>query len=308
MNASVCIDTATENDEAVLVDADTIDEREAGLSRMGIACTGPQVTENKNYTANDAGRARRFVDRHAENIRYVPEREVWLIWQDGRWTPDRTGGMERLAIELSQEMLTDLAKISGTDAGVNETRKAAMREALSCGDRKNIANMLRLAAIDLRVILEESRLDSDPWIVGARNAVIDLRTGTIRKYTKSDTRTLDVDANDGATCPRWEQFIDEIFPDRDVARFVQKAAGYSLTGITREQCFFFLQGAGANGKSTFLETLEAVLGRYAERAGKGLIAANLRGDYPLREAAAINGARLYWQARQMNQTGSTKAL
>ena len=202
--------------------------------------------------------------------------------------------MERLAIELSQEMFTDAAKISGTDAGAHEARKAAVREALSCGDRNNIGDMLRLAAIDLRVILEESKLDSDPWIVGARNAVIDLRTGTIRKYTKSDyiTRTLDVDADEGAICPRWEQFINEIFPDPDVARFVWKAAGYSLTGLIREQCLFFLHGTGANGKSTFLETLEAVLGRYAERAGKGLIAANQRGDYPLREAAAINGARL----------------
>jgi putative DNA primase/helicase len=95
-----------------------------------------------------------------------------------------------------------------------------------------------------------------------------------------------------ATCPRWQRFIEEIFPDPEVARFVWKAAGYSLTGLIKEQCFFFLHGPGANGKSTFLETKEAIFGTCAERAGKGLIAASSRGDYPLREAAAIDGARL----------------
>jgi putative DNA primase/helicase len=139
-----------------------------------------------------------------------------------------------------------------------------------------------------------SALDSDPEIVGARNAVINLRTGEIRGYTRSDyiTRVLGVDADPKAACPRWQRFLKEILPGETVRRFVWKAAGYSLTGLTKEQRFFFLYGCGSNGKSTFLETLEAIFGGCAERAGKGLIAANKRGDYPLREAAAIIGSRL----------------
>jgi putative DNA primase/helicase len=244
--------------------------------------------------ANDAGRAQRFVDRYADNIRYVPEKGLWLIWQNGRWQPDLTGGIERLAIELSLEMLSDVATITGTDASANEARRAASKEALACGDRQNIRNMLSLAAVNLRVILSVTALDSDPWVVGARNAVIDLRTGKIRSYTRSDyiTRVLDVDADPEATCPRWQRFLEETLPRETNRKFLWKAAGYSLTGTTREQCFFFLHGCGANGKSTLLETLETLSGGCAERAGKGLIAANKRGDYPLREAAAIIGSRL----------------
>jgi putative DNA primase/helicase len=200
----------------------------------------------------------------------------------------------RLAIELSREMLTDVAAIAGTDANAEAARKAAGKEALACGDRQNILNMLSLAAVNPRVILSVTELDSDPWVVGARNAVIDLRTGIIRNYTRSDyiTRALDVDADPKATCPRWERFMKEILPGEAVRTFVWKAAGYSLTGVTGEQCFFFLHGSGENGKSTFLETTEGIFGGCAERAGKGLIAANRRGDYPLREAAAIIGSRL----------------
>ena len=255
---------------------------------------GAGMAQEASYPINDAGRAQRFVDRYSENIRFIPEKGLWLIWQNGRWEPDRTGGIERLAIELSREMHVDVAAIAGTDDNSIGARRAASKEALACGDRQNIRNMLSLAAVDLRVILSVSELDSDPWVIGAKNAVIDLRTGKIRSYTRSDyiTRVLGVDADPKATCPRWRRFLEEIFPEEAIRQFVWKAAGYSLTGLTREQCFFFLHGSGSNGKSTFLETMEGIFGGCAERAGKGLIAANKRGDYPLREAAAIIGSRL----------------
>ncbi len=54
-------------------------------------------------------------------------------------------------------------------------------------------------------------------------------------------------------------------PRRDLIKFVQRAVGYSLTGHTTEQVLFLLHGQGANGKSTFLETLRAVLGDYGKQ-------------------------------------------
>src|SRR5262249_44293846 len=51
--------------------------------------------------------------------------------------------------------------------------------------------------------------------------------------------------------------------DHELAAFLQRAAGYSLTGDTGEEKLFFAQGPAATGKSTFLEALKAVLGDYA---------------------------------------------
>ena len=42
-----------------------------------------------------------------------------------------------------------------------------------------------------------------------------------------------------------------------------RAIGYSLTGVTTEQCAFIGYGAGSNGKSTFYETVGDLLGNYA---------------------------------------------
>jgi putative DNA primase/helicase len=45
-----------------------------------------------------------------------------------------------------------------------------------------------------------------------------------------------------------------------VRDFVRRYIGYSLTGDTREQALAIVSGSGANGKSTLVETVRALLG------------------------------------------------
>ena len=172
-------------------------------------------------------------------------------------------------------------------------RLSAAGEALSFGDRKNISDFLALAKVDQRILLPVSQLDNDPWIVGAKNAVIELKNDTVREYSRHDyiTRTLGCEVDPQATCPRWKQFMEEVFPDSELRHYVHKAIGYTLSGDTREQCFLFCYGTGHNGKSKLLETIEHIFGELSSRAGKGIVSASYRGDYPLRELADIVGAR-----------------
>ena len=51
--------------------------------------------------------------------------------------------------------------------------------------------------------------------------------------------------------------------DDELIKFLQRAVGYSLTGYVSEQCLFILIGTGANGKSTFLNVLQSLMGDYA---------------------------------------------
>ena len=47
-------------------------------------------------------------------------------------------------------------------------------------------------------------------------------------------------------------YLKQIFNgDAELIAFVQRMAGYSLTGSTQEHALFFLYGTGANGKSVF---------------------------------------------------------
>jgi len=71
---------------------------------------------------------------------------------------------------------------------------------------------------------------------------------------------------------------------------MQKAVGYSLTGSTQEHCLFILYGTGANGKSTFLNTLSTMLGDYARQTPTETLLVK-RGDGISNDVARLHGAR-----------------
>ena len=63
----------------------------------------------------------------------------------------------------------------------------------------------------------------------------------------------------------WLAFLDTITAgNQALIAFLQRAIGYSLTGIIRDHVLFILYGVGANGKSTFLSVLGALLEDYAQ--------------------------------------------
>jgi len=94
------------------------------------------------------------------------------------------------------------------------------------------------------------------------------------------------------TPPRWLQFLNEVFDgDQDMIEFVQRAAGYALTGETREHKLFFLYGTGRNGKSVFLNVLFKLFGDYSRRAHVSTFL-NTSGDKHPTDLAGLQGARL----------------
>src|SRR5437667_6274282 len=78
--------------------------------------------------------------------------------------------------------------------------------------------------------------------------------------------------------------------DSDLIEFLQRAAGYSLTGDVSEQVLFLLHGPGANGKSTLLNLLLGLLGDYAKPAPPHLLLATPGERHPT-EVADLYGAR-----------------
>ena len=54
--------------------------------------------------------------------------------------------------------------------------------------------------------------------------------------------------------------------DNELAQFLQRAIGYSMTGDTREEKLFFVFGPTAGGKTTTIEAIKAALGDYAQTA------------------------------------------
>lgn len=141
-----------------------------------------------------------------------------------------------------------------------------------------------------------SDLDRKPYLFNCQNGTLDLRTGKLRPHHKSAmiTQLADVVFDPQAKAPRFERFVDEIFNgDGDLAAFVQKAFGYSLTGDTKEQVLFLLYGSGANGKSTLVELMRSLLGDYGKTAqADTLMQKAASGSEASPDIARLKGARL----------------
>lgn len=76
----------------------------------------------------------------------------------------------------------------------------------------------------------------------------------------------------------------------ELVAFLQRAAGYCLTGDTSEQCLFIAHGTGGNGKGVFLNTIKAIMGNYAQGAQVETFIDRKKGGIP-NDLAALAGAR-----------------
>ena len=63
--------------------------------------------------------------------------------------------------------------------------------------------------------------------------------------------------------------------DRSLIDYLQRVIGYILTGTTSEQCLFILIGDGANGKSTFVNVINKLLGDYSKAASSQTLVAKV---------------------------------
>jgi putative DNA primase/helicase len=121
---------------------------------------------------------------------------------------------------------------------------------------------------------------------------IDLRTGKQYAPRPEDYCTKTGPVAPGGDCPLWQAFLDRVTGgDSGLQTYLARVVGYWLTGHTHEHALFFLYGRGANGKSTFIETIQSVMGDYAVTAPVETFM-TAHGDRHPTELAALRGARL----------------
>ena len=101
-------------------------------------------------------------------------------------------------------------------------------------------------------------------------------------------------------CPTFERFVLEVFAgDSEMVAFIQRAVGWSLTGVVEERALFFLYGEqGKNGKSTLIETIMNLLGvcgetsfGYARKVTADTFMKSRNHDDNQRKAATLAGPR-----------------
>ena len=106
-------------------------------------------------------------------------------------------------------------------------------------------------------------LDQNPLLVGVKDGVYDVESGTTRKGKLEEyvTMSTSVAPDPTADCPTFRKFMKRIFRhDPELIGFMQRWFGYALTGLTTEQVIVFCYGGGQNGKTTLIELMGDIFG------------------------------------------------
>lgn len=245
----------------------------------------PAVVET--FRCTDVGNARRLVARHGADMRYVVEAKQFIVWRNGRWEWDDDGEAMRRAKDTARGIDDEVRAAS------DERRPALRAWATKSEGHDRLRSMIALAQSEHGVPIHVSELDRDPFLLGVLNGVVNLRSGGLRIPRREDliTKLAPVEYRPDATCPTFDCFLERILPSASVRAFVQRLAGYMLTGDISEQCFVTAYGTGANGKSTFVEAMHAMLGDYAMKTEMATLLHKDQ-DSVRNDLARLRGARL----------------
>lgn len=238
------------------------------------------------------------------NARHVATWGKWLFWDGTRWQiDDRMDHMTRARAFLRQraEELTDWAerKAAALDAEKegegDKLRRWAKDQARTMRSKNTVAAVESLARSNPASVARSDDFDENRLLLGTPGGTVDLRTGDLRQAARGDMitkMTACAPAPRGSRPERWLTFLHEIFDgDADLVAFMQRVAGYALTGLTTEHKLLFLYGTGRNGKSVFLNTLTHIWGDYARRAAAETFL-NTQGEKHATGLAGLQGARL----------------
>lgn len=239
---------------------------------------------------SDQWLAEEVIRQFGGRIRYVPERGCFLVWSDGRWKVDA----ELLAEDLINQALRNVADLlmrSGID---EKAQRSALKEARGICSAARAASVATILRSHRTIAVSVGTMDRDPMVLNTPGGIVTLEDG---KLTPPDpaalcTKATSVTPDYSGECPLWLKFLHEATRgDVELIGYLQRLAGYSLTGLTREQHITFIWGDGKNGKSVFLNVLEGTLGEYARRAAMDTFTAS-NSEKHSTDVAGLHGARL----------------
>ena len=200
--------------------------------------------------AHDEGNASCTYARIKDTIAYS-DALGWLYYRKDHWESELAEGVvEEAIVETLKER-----RRAAADADDEDILRATKPTA------PHVRNAQALLKRKISVPLEE--FDTSPDELNCQNGILNLKTGELSSlyYKKRFTYCIPVRYLPDASSAQWEDWLYYATGKvQEVVDFLQIAVGYSLTGHTREEIMFYIQGPARAGKGLFTETLITMLG------------------------------------------------
>jgi putative DNA primase/helicase len=242
----------------------------------------------------DTLNGKRFAALYRGALMFCYPRGKWLQFDGNRWVWCSDSEPLQAAKATASDILQHAAEAFQNDPQSADAKKALV-QAKDAFNLKRLQAMITCAASEPGMhVGEMGDLDSDPLLLGCKNGVIDLRTGDLLLPCPEQliTKTVEAKYDPDLLCPRWEKFLYEVtLGDHETIAYLQKMAGYFLTGEVSEEVLHFFHGYGRNGKSVFANVLTRLLGDYVLTAPAEMLMRRDRGA-TTNDVARLVGIRL----------------
>lgn len=248
-----------------------------------------------------------------DHLRYAPQAKRWYYFEPATRQWDRLGPeasiCTRIRDEIFNSLLTEEIK-AARDAGDEAREKAAAKFQLRCldGESAMLDKLLKNLTRTRELYVDENDMDAMEEFIAVENGLVNLKTRDLVPNAPDAlmVKYCNVRYDPSADCPTWRKCVSTWFGGEEVAWYMQKVLGKMLAGRPDEEAFYLLIGDGANGKSSFLETISEVMGGYSKALSdetvigrKGTPASGHRADI-----VRLQGARFVY----CSETGSGESF
>lgn len=248
-----------------------------------------------------------------DHLRYAPQAKRWYYFEPATRQWDRLGPeasiCTRIRDEIFNSLLTEEIK-AARDVGDEAREKAAAKFQLRCldGESAMLDKLLKNLTRTRELYVDENDMDAMEEFIAVENGLVNLKTRDLVPNAPDAlmVKYCNVRYDPSADCPTWRKCVSTWFGSEEVAWYMQKVLGKMLAGRPDEEAFYLLIGDGANGKSSFLETISEVMGGYSKALSdetvigcKGTPASGHRADI-----VRLQGARFVY----CSETGSGESF
>jgi putative DNA primase/helicase len=218
--------------------------------------------------------AREFVALNGRNWVFDHRAGAFYNFDGARWQRDE---VDIIVHDVGEHARAAAVRFQG--------RKASVSAAL-------VRGVLTFIKANPAIRVTSEIFDAAPMVLGTPDCYVDLDLGEpFGAHPEFYVRKVTSVAPVWERPTRWLEFLSEAMGgDQELIGYLQRAMGYILTGSTEMQMLFFFYGAGKNGKSTFADTVQAILGDYAVTAAMDSFTAG-SGDRHPTDLARLEGAR-----------------
>lgn len=214
------------------------------------------------------------------NIRYLPERSVFLTWNGHVWQEDKMN----LAPYWIGKALVWLANQAGSkaDTAPGEQGKEARRFQRAAQTQAFKARIARLVSEHPSIVTAVDHLDPKASILNTPAGMADLFEGSIIPSSpEAMCSMVTAVAPEDGTPTQWIDFLSETFQgDAETIRFIQRWLGYLATGQNEEKYLLVGVGRTDSGKSVFNDVVSRIFGTYHANIPSGALLAQSGNRHP----------------------------